>query len=264
MQQEDPRFELGFLSPFIWSLAADTAPYNRDWEILTHDVNIALLNEWRSWSPKGQVLEVGPIKNRLLAKCISGFQGAIIMARFGMILESKSLSRGVFEAAFWIQYFVVDPDQALSDFESSEYSSLSEQCEAMAKVVSKEISDKYAEAGQKWKAMTRAKNPLGPKSVHKKSSLDNAYYAYYKHLCAVAAHASISSLESYLDTSGESVGHILAADFEDSNKAYFFAIHAGLLALAVYANPHASDVFQQKWIALMSRLEKLSEEITPF
>lgn len=265
IQEENSQFALGFLSPFIWDLASETAPYNREWEVLTNDINVALLHEWRKWSPEGRVLEAGPIKNRLLAKCISSFQAAIILARFGMVPESKTLSRVVFEAAFWIQYFVVEPDQALKDFKNSENSSLSEQCEALAKVVPKEMSPRYIAAAEAWKEKSGNKNPLGPKRVHKNSNLDDSYYAYYKHLCAFAAHPSISSIESYLDISDvDGAGHVITADFERSNKAYFFALHAALLALAVHANPDASEEMKQYWMSLMARLETLSTTIAPF
>jgi hypothetical protein len=57
---------------------------------------------------------------RVFLRCVSTFQGALLLAERGMDAETDTLVRGIYEGGFWIGFLWKDGEQARSEIVADE------------------------------------------------------------------------------------------------------------------------------------------------
>jgi hypothetical protein len=62
------------------------------------------------------VLSEVPLCLQMMPRCLSAFQGSLILAERGLGIEAQMLVRSIFETAFWMGYISADPKKAIPRF----------------------------------------------------------------------------------------------------------------------------------------------------
>ncbi|HXJ92035.1 MAG TPA: DUF5677 domain-containing protein, partial [Terriglobia bacterium] len=60
------------------------------------------------------------ISTRLFIRTMSNFQGSVLLAERGMVVEAQTLVRSCYENSFWIGAFFCSPTEALEAFQLDE------------------------------------------------------------------------------------------------------------------------------------------------
>lgn len=213
----------GFLSPFIEEAVPMYIRQHAEWFAHAEGLNRAGLdaftrrdNEIVGLSSQHPVA----LAIRMAYRALSAFQGAVILYRRGMIAEGDTLTRNVYETAFWLGFIHEDRDAAsralLNDECKSQKDRASyylEQFEAGAYARNPEIEAQLKKKIVDLKGKISQANSVSIKNAAKRSGL-YGYYDAYKHLSAGSAHNSLNSLHRYLNrnSDGSYDGHTVGPD----------------------------------------------------
>jgi hypothetical protein len=166
-----------------------------------HQVAFTMLSEPEiPIGPKGSA-DPKVIATLLLIRTVSNFKGAITLAREGMIVETRTLTRCCVENLIWLARLVAEGDGFVKEMGFDEAESMQKRTKF---ILEKNLSDETTRAKMKvtWdKFVTQLPKAkiklLSPKSVTKGGVLEN-YYLVYSQLSADAAHPSLTALARYL------------------------------------------------------------------
>jgi hypothetical protein len=168
---------------------------------------------------------------------MSNFQGSIILAERGMVVEANTLTRNCYENGFWIAALFIDRAEAVKALRLDETKSQSSRAEVFMRVIESHADPETREKARAGYAArgARAKGrAVGLEDLARSSGLYPNYFAY-KELSAHSAHSSLNSLERYLDRNpdGDWEGFVFGPESDRIKDAIDLACQALFSALTV-------------------------------
>jgi hypothetical protein len=261
----------GFLSPFIEEAVPGFVHQHPTWFAHAEALIIAGIDTYnRRDNEIVGLSSQHPISlaMRMIFRALSAAQGALILYRRGMTTEGDTLTRNVYETAFWLGFIQSAPDAACRAFLHDERKSQKaraeyylEQFQSGAYDPNPDIQDQLRAQVAELKAKRIRADDVSIKKVAEKSGL-YAYYDAYKHLSAASAHNSLNSLHRYLkrNEDGSYDGHIVGPDNEGLAEALpVLCIGVGI-ALAMFCTVVALDHEEAELQALLIRTDTLRKE----
>jgi len=196
--------EVGFLSPEMGAIIEQCRKQNALWFALADDIN-------RSAQATLTKYQIGPGEMSgqhlfgllLLIRSLSNFQGGLLMAERGMVVEARTLFRCCFENAFWLGALLKDGDDFISDIMGDEVANTKSKARWMMRDPSRlEFSGPNAVARLQARVdeMEEASGKVSGQKLEdaaKRGRLGDAYI-YYKVLSGDAAHPSVSAMNRYV------------------------------------------------------------------
>lgn len=258
----------GFLSPYIEEAVPAYIRQHRDWFDHAAALNCAGLAAYHrrdneivglsSHQPKALAL-------RMVYRALSASQGAIILYRRGMIAEGDTLTRSVYEIAFWLGFIQSDHEAATRALLNDERESQKNR----ARYYLEQFENGHYARDGKTEAELKAKidqltietkkvDSVSVKEVAKRSGL-YPYYDAYKHLSASSAHNSLNSLHRYLNRNpdGSFNGHVVGPDPDSLDEALpVLCIGLGI-ALAMFCTVVDYDHEEAELQTLLIRTDEL-------
>lgn len=213
----------GFLSPYIEEAVPAYVRPHAEWFAHAEALNRAGLKAF--YRRDNEVVGLSSqhpvsLAIRMTFRSLSAFQAALILYRRAMVQEGDTLTRNIYETAFWIGYLHKDGPAAtrafLNDERKSQKDRASYYLEQFASgaydphpMIEAQLREQVAELKAK---ITKA-DSVSVKEVARRSDL-YGYYETYKHLSAGSAHNSLNSLHHYLkrNPDGSYDGHIVGPD----------------------------------------------------
>jgi hypothetical protein len=230
-----------FLSPWIEKLVPQFRQSNQEWCDYARELNrcgLEIATATGDVVAQKSTLDSVCIAYRLLLRALTGFQAAVTFAERGAISEADTLTRGVYEAGFWMGYFQKDGDKAANAMlQDSATSAL-----AALKFNRKIAVKAFGEGADKVRELDKAITANGTGKAQNiaelafSSGYEN-YYPIYKELSSSVAHTSLHSLYSLMKDKGDGTvdGHIIGPDEEGIEPAITRACLALCLNLRSYA-----------------------------
>lgn len=258
----------GFLSPFMDEAAVQYAATHRNW----FDHAEALNKEGIAACKRRENVVAGlsthhpvAIATRMTFRALSALQGAIILYRRGMAAEGNTLSRSIYETAFWLGFIKQDSTAAIEAFVNDERKSQKgqaeyylEQMEGGAIAYDETVANDLREMIARLRADLQGSPQFSIRSVAERSDL-YPYYDAYKQLSASSAHTSLNSLHRFLKAGepGSYDGHIIGPDL-DSLKVSLPAVCVGIgVALALFCTIVSCDADEKVLNGLLMRTDFL-------
>lgn len=213
----------GFLSPYIEEAVPAYIRPHYEWFAHAEALNRAGLDAF--YRRENEVVGLSShhpvsLSVRMTFRALSAFQAALILYRRAMVQEGETLTRNIYETAFWLGYLQKDGRAAtrafLNDELKSQYHRASYYIEQFASGVydpNPEIEAQLREQIAELKSKITNADDLSVKEVARRGDL-YGYYETYKHLSAGSAHNSLNSLHHYLkrNSDGSYDGHIVGPD----------------------------------------------------
>jgi len=215
--------EQGFLSPYIEEAVPAYVLQNAEWFAHAEALNKAGLDAF--YRRDNEVVGLSSqhpvaLSIRMTFRALSAFQGALILYRRAMLPEGDTLTRNIYETAFWLGFLHQDGSAAsrafLNDERKSQKARASYYLEQFASGAydrNLEIEDQLREQVAELKAAINKADDVSIQEAAKRGDL-YGYYETYKHLSAGSAHNSLNSLHRYLNRNadGSYDGHIVGPD----------------------------------------------------
>jgi len=107
--------EVGFLSPEIKPIIADLRKLHATWFVFAEDVNRTGQRILGGFQPSGSAAVRDVVAIALLMRTLSNFQGTILMAERGMVVEAGTLARCCFENAVFVGALRNEGDKFLAE-----------------------------------------------------------------------------------------------------------------------------------------------------
>lgn len=193
---------------------------------------------------------------RMTLRALSGFQAALILYRRAMLPEGETLTRNIYETAFWLGYLHTDAPAATRAFLNDELKSQKDRASYYLEQFASGAYDPNPMAEAQLREHVADLNSkidkadgVSVKEAARRSGL-YGYYETYKHLSAGSAHNSLNSLHRYLNRNldGSYDGHIVGPDPDALADALpLLCIGLGItLAMfcTIVALDHAEDELQ--------------------
>lgn len=228
--------EDGFLSPMSTVLINHLVPNNAEWFALSNRLNRLAQMIVNNAIIDGKRDDPKPISVRLMLKSNQSLQGAVLLAQRGMTAEAETLARTCLEITFWLGYLAEKPEEAAALFMADEYKSSSERAKMLAELMDRETAAPFLKIA----ADADAAYGKGPKKIQIKDVAQRAnlasQYPYYRTLCAVSAHPSISSLDKFVQVNEDGLlGFRVGPDDDGIPFALMNTINAHLWGLGFFA-----------------------------
>ncbi|MFZ1963588.1 MAG: DUF5677 domain-containing protein [Roseiarcus sp.] len=196
--------DAGFLSPGIADLVPMYRRQSPAWFDLIEGLNtLGQRQMHRGIEKAAKLSSLDPINiaTRLFMRTMSNFQGSVLLAERGMVVEAQTLTRNCYENSFWIGAFLSSPTEALEAFQLDETKSQDSRADAFLRIVDehgdeaaqKETREQFASRREKSK-----KAALGLEKLAKLAGLHPSF-AFYKEASASSAHPSLYSIDRYFD-----------------------------------------------------------------
>ena len=239
----------GFLSPLLNHYRSSVIEAHPDWFDLANRFNRLAMSVWLDHPISRKGLSINnpePLTVRLMARAISGFEGAIILLERGMTVEAGTLVRSLYETGFWISYILHHEIAAVKFFKLDELRGKEGRFRAFEKLFATD-ENKLAEIRAtlvKLRGELRGE-PKSPsiEAIATMGGVGN-HYANYKVLCGASAHASVTSTGHYLELyDDDTVGHVIGPDIAGTGRMVAFAIHGLIVAFLAFAQTVNSDAF---------------------
>ncbi|KFG91865.1 hypothetical protein BV98_000114 [Sphingobium herbicidovorans NBRC 16415] len=212
-----------------------------DWFSLAERINALgqrMYVECSDLLPGQRVLSPTSLGLQMMPRCLSGFQGALILAERGLGVEAQALVRSVFETAFWMGYVISDPTVAVPQLRGETLNSEIRLFEASLRHLSGMGTDNETQVRSQLSEMkaeyARLPKPPTMEKIASAAGYGPSYF-FYKDLSGAATHLSLKSIHGFLhhDEAGEVIGHQVGPDEESVGKAVWLACRA--MTLAVHA-----------------------------
>lgn len=221
---------LGFLSPYIEEAVPAFVRPHAEWFAHAEALNRAGLDAF--YRRDNEVVGLSSqhpvsLSIRMTFRALSAFQAALILYRRAMVQEGDTLTRSIYETAFWLGYLHKDGPAAtralLNDERKSQKERASyylEQFASGAYDPNPEIEARLREQVAELKSKICKSDNITVKEAARRSDLYD-YYETYKHLSAGSAHNSLNSLHRYLkrNPDGSYDGHIVGPDSDSLIEA---------------------------------------------
>ena|SRR5271165_1311965 len=213
--------EVGFLSPEMEPVVAQCRKQNALWFALAEDIN-------RTAQATLTKYKIGPDETSaqhlfgllLLIRTLSNFQGGLLMAERGMVVEARTLFRSCFENVFWLGALLKDGDNFIADIMGDEVASTKSKARWVMRDPSRlefsgpnAVARLQARVDEMEKAWGKVSGQ-GLGDAAKRGGLGDAYI-YYKVLSGDAAHPSVSAMNRYVLRSRNSMTGITCGPFLD-------------------------------------------------
>lgn len=261
----------GFLSPFIDEAVPAVVRQHAEWFAHAASLNRAgLAALYRRENEVVGLSSHHPISlaTRMIWRALSAFQGAIILYQRGMAPEGDTLSRSIYEIAFWLGFIDCDPEAARRAFINDECKSQ----KARAKYYLEQYRDGAYQPNPDMEDQLRQRiadldskiiraDTVSIQDAAKRGGL-YSYYDAYKHLSAGSAHNSLNSLHRYLkrNQDGSYDGHIIGPD-PDSLAEALPVLCIGLgVALSMFCTIVAIDGNEAELHALLIHTDTMRKE----
>lgn len=195
---------------------------------------------------------------QIMPRVLSSYQGALLMARQGMHIESLTLTRSVYESAFWIGFLHERPNAA-PEYLFSE--TLRQECEMHRMSIDAIKHDeallaetrlRMSELGQEYEARRRPQ--IGIDQVAKQSGFGDRY-PEYRYLCGGAVHVNLRSILHYVavEEDGSFNGHVVGPNEDEAPGAVVLACGAITLAIESYRRLTNLSVFDKQFQDLIDQ-----------
>ena len=213
--------EIGFLSPDMEPIIEQCRKQNALWFTLAEDIN-------RSAQAIMTSYQIGPGETSgqhlfgllLLIRSLSNFQGGLLMAERGMVVEARTLFRCCFENAFWLGALLKDGDDFINDIMGDEVASTKSKANWLMRDPSRlefsgpnapaRLQARVAQMEKEWGKVSGQKL----EDAAKRGKLADAYL-YYKVLSGDAAHPSVSAMNRYVQLGQNKLTGITCGPFLD-------------------------------------------------
>ncbi|MEG1453924.1 DUF5677 domain-containing protein, partial [Brevundimonas sp.] len=234
--------EEGFLSQMSTVLINHLVPNNAEWFALCDRLNRLAQKIVNNAIISGKRDDPKPISARLMLKSNQALQGAVLLSQRGMTAEAETLARTCLEITFWLGYLAKKPGEAAALFMADEHKSNSERAKMLAKLMEPEAAAPFLKIA----AEADAAYAIGPKKIQIKEVAERAnladQYAYYRTLCAVSAHPSISSLDKFIKVNEDGLlGFSVGPDDDGIPFALMNTVNAHLWGLGFFAIVNEMD-----------------------
>ena len=258
--------EDGLLSPWIDCFVPHYREHNKVWMDYAHELNKVGQQIWNS---SGDVV-VGKSTHdpvaicfRMLIRALSNFQGAVILAERGMTAEADSLTRGLYETAFWMGYFNEDSAEAVKSFVADERQSQV----GFTKVLRKEIVRKGGQNIPEMKKIDESVENLKNNGARmqkidelaeKSGFLD--HYPDYRLLSARSAHTSLHSLHQYIKkaSDGSIEGYVMGPDGDNIGRSINASCQALSLCIAAFSVQIGGTAGDKRHIELLLKFGQMT------
>jgi hypothetical protein len=264
-----PLHERGFLSKDIESWIQKHRTENREWFELAEDINFfSNKNLYPLSITKSSAKHLLVITAYL--RCLSEYQGVILLIERGMIYEAATLARGLLETIFVLCAASKSSDFALQYIDSHnliKYDLVKKMLDANksmretieATITKEEINKKREELKSK------GTRNFMIAEIAEKADLVVLYRVNYSFLSLLAAHPTPYSLDKYFEVGpdGEPVGFFWGPDVEGVDKILSIVVETTIIAIE-----HVNEVFEQPWHqhieAFKSKFRNLGEQLSDF
>lgn len=256
---------MGFLAPSIELVRQHFRRVMADWFDLADKLNTlghALYSDCSDMLPGRQLLDPVSLGLQMLPRCLSNFQGAILLSERGLGIEAQALVRSVYETAFWLGYVKADPKRAVPQLRRETLASEIGLFEASQRHLPGLGSDTERRVSEQLKEMKRECGSLPkPPNIEELAALAGwaKSYFFYKELSGAAAHLSLKSIHSFLwhDEDGKVVGHQVGPDEESVGKAVWLGCRAIVLAIDAVQRLTARSTGVEELAVLNAEMEVL-------
>jgi len=215
--------EQGFLSPYIEEAVPAYVRPHAEWFAHAEALNRAGLDAF--YRRENEVVGLSShhsvaLSIRMTFRALSAFQGALILYRRAMVQEGDTLTRNIYETAFWLGFIYKDGPAAsrafLNDERKSQKARASyylEQFASGAYDPNPNIEEQLREQVDELKSKINKADDVSVQEAARRGEL-YGYYETYKHLSAGSAHNSLNSLHRYLNrnSDGSYDGHTVGPD----------------------------------------------------
>jgi hypothetical protein len=192
------------------------------------------------------------VASRLMIRCLSGFQGAIILAERGMTIEAHCLTRSGYENGFWLGYLNKQPKEAVEALVADEmHSELARHRLLLERTVAAgrdavELPPLEARIAELILELKGKERRIPIPEIAKRADLE-AQYLFHKQLSATAAHPSFHSLSHHISMNddGTWAGHVWGPDGPGIGRAVNLASHALLLSLSAFSSLMGSTPYDE-------------------
>lgn len=258
----------GFLSPYIEEAVPAYVRQHVDWFAHAEALNSAGLDAFYRRDDEAVGLSSHhpvSLSIRMTFRALSAFQAALILYRRGMVQEGDTLTRNIYETAFWVGYLLTDGPAAtraiLNDERKSQKARASyylEQFASGACAPNPEIERQLHEHVEDLKAKITKADSVQVQEVARRSGLYD-YYETYKHLSAGSAHTSLNSLHHYLkrNPDGTYDGHIVGPDIDALADALPITCIGLAVTLATFCTIVKTGHQEEELQALLIKTEKM-------
>jgi hypothetical protein len=212
--------EVGFLSPEIEPIVAQCRQQNAIWFTLAEDINRTAQATLRTHQIGAEISAQHLFGLLLLIRTLSNFQGGLLMAERGMVVEARTLFRCCFENAFWLGALLKDADKFISDIMGDEVASTKSKARWLMRDPSRLDFSGPNAAGRLQARVDEMEKQWGKVSgqkledAAKRGSLEDGYL-YYKVLSGDAAHPSVSAMNRYVQRGRNVITGITCGPFLD-------------------------------------------------
>jgi hypothetical protein len=175
----------------------------RDWFLLGHKLNRAIHRSVSTRKKTGQDTPTFVLIHLLYFRALSNFQGALLLADRGLIVEARALARCLVEVALSMVGVKSDPKLAES-FVAEAMKSRRRRANMMLNWDSLDTEQrrKLVETVETIEREGRFKGRIEYADIARKAGCE-IYYVHYSQLSTDAAHASADSLNRYVNAGGD-------------------------------------------------------------
>lgn len=250
--------EQGFLSPMSTLLIKHLVPNNAEWFALCDRLNRLAQKVVNNAVIDGKRDDPKPISARLMLKSNQSLQGAVLLSQRGMTAEAETLARTCLEITFWLGYLARKPEEAAALFMADEHKSSSERAKMLANLMELDAAAPFLKIA----AEAEAAYAKGPKKIQIKEVADRAnladQYAYYRTLCAVSAHPSMSSLDKFIKINEDGLlAFNVGPDDDGIPFALMNTVNAHLWGLGFFAIVNGMDDIEEHLTGIRAERDRL-------
>lgn len=255
----------GFLAPSSSAFRDYLRSAMADWLDLAERINRLgqrMYIECSDHLPGRRLTDPTALGIQMIARCLSGYQGALLLAERGLGVEAQALVRSVFETAFWMGYISSGSNEAISQLRRETLTSEIGLFEAALEHLGSMADTTKSEVVRQLATMKSDKQmlPTPPKMEELAKAAGYApSYFFYKELSGAATHLSMKSIHTFLqhDDHGEVVGHQVGPDEEGAGKAVWLGCRGMVLAMDALARLPECSSYQDELAALNDELVQL-------
>ncbi|MGA9754047.1 MAG: DUF5677 domain-containing protein [Desulfobaccales bacterium] len=264
-----PLHERGYLSTDIVSWIEKHRAENQEWFDLAEDVNLFAHKTMYDFSiPKSSAKHL--LVSTAYIRCLSQYQGAILLVERGMIYEAATLTRGLMETLFVLCAAAKNSEFALQYIDSNELKKLDLvskmllASESIREIIEGTITeDEIKKKRQELKA--KGIRDFTIAEVAEKADLIDYHRTNYSFFSLIAAHPTPNSLDKYFEAgpNGEALSLLWGPDVEGVSRILSVAIESSIIAIE-----RVGEIFEQPWQqqieAFKNKFRNLGEQISDF
>jgi SOS response regulatory protein OraA/RecX len=264
-----PFLERGYLSMDICRWIQKHRSENQEWFDLAEDINLFAHKTMYDFSiPKSSAKHL--LVSTAYIRCLSLYQGTILLVERGMIYEAATLTRGLMETLFVLCAAAKNTEFALQYIDSNDLkkfdlvSKMMLAGESIRKIIEGTITeDEIKKKRQELKA--KGIRDFTIAEVAEKADLVDYHRTNYSFFSFMAAHPTPNSLDKYFEegADGEAVSLLWGPEVEGVSKILSVAVESSIIAIE-----RLGEVFEQPWHqqieVFKDKFRRLGEQLSDF